>query len=63
MVKCQHHSPAILGIEDLAEAVLETPVVLVTALEEEARSFLWGVREVFFFLFVSSADLNVGHDV
>ena len=61
VVKGEHHGAAVLGIENLAEAVLETPIVLVGAFEEEARRFLRGAREVFLFLFVSSGGGDVGH--
>jgi hypothetical protein len=54
VVKGEHHSAAVLRIEDLAEAVLEAPVILVAALEEEARGFL-GVWVKNSFSFLSAA--------
>jgi hypothetical protein len=61
VVKGEHHRAAVLGIENLAEAVLETPIVLVGTFEEEARRLLRSAREVFLFLFVSSGGGDVGH--
>ena len=61
VVKGEHHSAAVLGIENLAEAVLETPVVLVGTFEEEARRLLGSAREVFLFLLVCCAGADVGH--
>ena len=49
--------------EDLGEAVLEAPVVLVAALEEEAGSLLRDVGEEFLFLLVCCAGLDVGHGI
>ena len=61
VVKGEHHGAAVFRIEDLAEAILETPVVLVGTFEEEARRLLGRVEEVFLFLLVSSGGGDVGH--
>jgi hypothetical protein len=54
VVKGEHDGAAVLGIEDLAEAVLEAPVVLVAALEEEAGAS-WGCWVKNSFSFLSAA--------
>jgi len=61
VVKGEHDGAAILGIEHAAEAVLETPVILMSALEEEARGFLRNVGEVFLFFLSAALRGDVSH--
>ena len=61
VVEGEHDGATVLRIEDLAEAVFETPVILVAALEEEAGSLLGDVGEEFFFFLVCCAGLDIGH--
>ena len=61
VIEGEHDGAPILGIEDLAEAIFETPVILVAALEEESWGGLGHVGEVFLFLLVCCAGGDVGH--
>ena len=48
-------------LKNLAQAILQAPVVLVAAFEEKARRFLLHMGEKFLLFFVCLADFDIGH--
>ena len=61
VIKRQHHRSPIFRIEDLAQAILQAPVILMSAFEEEPGCRLRHIGEIFLVLFVCLADFDIGH--